>query len=168
MNNKTNFKLVIKPQWIFSSSFDFFDSNSKKIGSIEYPLLAKMLNSNKASILYNNFEYQLVDAAAALSLYTPSRFVNTYVLKGDDKILELSYKALKSSEEYIITDNESKKEYIIKLSGFGIWDIFLNTNKIGKLTNKEFILRRASVELNESIPELILFLIFWGSKNTQG
>ena len=99
---------------------------------------------------------------------TQSRYVNTLLKKDNLVVIELQYKSLKSSEEYRIIEQDKKLEYLIKLNGFGVWDIFLNNQKIGNLTNKEFIMRRASLELSEPVPALVQMLIFWGSINNQG
>ena len=168
MKNNLNISLTIKPTWFLSSSYAFFDRDTNQIGSITLPLLARIFGSNSATLTFENIDYQLIDSAIALNVNTQSRYVNTLLKKDNLVVIELQYKSLKSSEEYRIIEQDKKLEYLIKLNGFGVWDIFLNNQKIGNLTNKEFIMRRASLELSEPVPALVQMLIFWGSINNQG
>lgn len=159
--------MKIRPQWHFLPSYVFFDESNKKIASIKYPLIAKMFKINRALLIYEEEEYLILDSVAMVAMIGKSKFMNTFLIKGDEKILELSYKYLRSPEEFKVVCLGKDIEYILKLVSFGTWDIFLNNDKIGTLKNKEIILRRASIELNQPIPRLVQFLIFWGSNNVQ-
>lgn len=166
--NSYSLSLLIKPAWIFSSSYYFYNKDSVSIGKIEYPLIAKMFNSNSANLIFGGEEYLLVDAVMAPGAGEVSqRNVNTYIKKGDTKIVELMYKGLASNEEYQIIMPEKGINCLVKLEGFGNFNIYLNNKKIGFLKNKDFILRRSYLYLEKQLPELIQFLIFWGSINVQ-
>lgn len=160
--------IKIKPTWFLSSSYNIYNSIGSIIGKIEYPLIAKMFNSNSANLIFGGEEYLLVDAVMAPGAGEVSqRNVNTYIKKGDTKIVELIYKGLASNEEYQILMPEKGITCLVKLEGFGNFNIYLNNEKIGFLKNKEFILRRSYLYLEKPLPELIQLLVFWGSINVQ-
>lgn len=160
--------LIIKPTWFFSSSYCFFNKDGTFTGKIEYPLVAKMFKSNRADLIFKDKRYLLVDAVAFAGAGENSqRNVNTYIKDGDLKVVELIYKGLASNEEYQIVMLKENITCLVKLEGFGNFNIYMNDEKIGFLTNKEFILRRAYLYLEKPLPELIQILIFWGSINEQ-
>lgn len=167
MTNPFNLSMRIKPKWLFSSCYVFFNRENDVVGTIEYPLIAKIFNSNLATLIHNNERYTLVDSVGAVTLAGQNRFVNTYLKKDDVKILELSYKQLRTSEEFQIFYIQKNLEYFVRINDFGTWDIYLDNVKIGRLINKELLLRRSTIELSQAVPELVQFLIFWGSINTQ-
>lgn len=167
MNDPSLLKIKTRPKWYFLPSYIFFDETNKKIASIKYPVIAKMFSINRALLIFENEEYLILDSLGVVTMIGKNRFISTFLKKGDNKILELSYGILESSEEYKVKHLEKNLEYRLKLVKFGTWDIFFDNEKIGTLKNKELIRRRASIELNQPIPLIVQFLMIWGSNNVQ-
>jgi hypothetical protein len=159
--------LSIRPKWWLSTSYEFYDHHSGKLGFINYPLMASLLNINSAVLIFRNEKYKIIDAVVAMEAPGMQRNVNTHLKKEDMKIVELIYPKFASNNEFTIFYEEANLNLNIKLTEKGIFEIFEDSEKIGHLENSDFFTRRSKFVLLKTLPLIVQAMIFWGSINRQ-